>query len=293
MNTFELRGLEAHNPLGFLCALGTLSLLADRYGNDVGLAWTRAAASWVPFVVLPGTESEDALLDELVAACAARDLEGELGWSKDVRLADRDEVRRALESAAPGRSREMVAASVAELPLWRDGPPHTPFRLPGIAPAQLLDSALRQSAKPRRKDLRATLFEPWRYESGVNPLRLDPGARRQARALMAEAPTHAKTNGVPGSVLLGIRGLTFFPLQPTVRGARSACWDEQSFLWPIWDRPLPERLVRLVLVLPWLRERGDDAAANLRAHHVVARYRAARQRLGSDGAVLTWGEPFA
>lgn len=295
MSEVTLNGLLGHNPLGFLAALGALSLATDVHGEDVTLRWQEAGPAWVGILGGDGIRDEDSVVDALLEACSARDVDGELGWSKDVRLGSRDEVRHAIGAASPGRSLEMVAACTAELPLSRnDRPPYTPFRLiPVVGRAQLLETAKRESDAPRASDLRAALFDRWRYKRGVNSLRLDPGARLQARALMAEAPDKAGTNGVPGSVLLGLRGLAFFPLHPAARRLRSAGWNRgDQFIWPIWDTPLTERVVRVLLGVPWLEDPNTDASLCLRAHHVVARYRAPRQRLGSDGAILGWGEPI-
>lgn len=294
--SITMPGLEAHNPLGFLAALGVLSLAADVY-DGASLSWSPQGASWAPVLTGSGLDSEDAVLAALEKAHAARDLDAELGWAKDLLKLDRPQLRELLRSrlaAGDGPAARLVAACTAELPLRRsENCPYTPFRLiPVRGRARFLTSARAESAINKR-GLRPVLFEPWTYHRKANTLGLDPGARRQARALMADAPTDDGAVGVPGSVLLGLRGLPFFAMQTTRTGAQSPGWIRRdAFIWPIWNRALTEPAARMLLGAPWLAARDDSAVQQLQAHYVVARYRALRVPTGRDrdGALLTWGE---
>ncbi len=237
------------------------------------------------------------MLAALEEAHAARDLAAELGWAKDLLKLDRPQLRELLRSrlaAGDDAAARLLAACTAEQPLRRSETcPYTPFRLiPVVGRARFLTSARAESAIDKR-GLRPVLFEPWAYDRKANTLGLDPGARRQARALMADAPTIVGAVGVPGSVLLGMRGLSFFAMQTTRTDAESPGWmRREAFIWPIWNRALTRPAARMLLGAPWLALRDDSAVRQLHAHHVVARYRAQRVPTGRDGALLTWGEPL-
>ena len=144
-------GLEAHNPLGFLAALGVLSLATD-VCDGASLSWSARDASWAPVLTGAGLDSQDALLAALEEAHAARDLDAELGWAKDLLKLDRPQLRELLRSrlaAGDGAAARMVAACTAELPIRRsESCPYTPFRLiPVVGRARFLTSARAESAK--------------------------------------------------------------------------------------------------------------------------------------------------
>lgn len=303
MNPVRLDGIRGDNPMGFLAALGALSLATDGAEPQTTMAWEPAGASWSPVIAGPGFETADDVVAAIVQGHGQRDLELELGWQRpDIMKLTRGDVRALLsERMTDGRRRalDLAAAFVAELPPRR-GPdalaPYTPLRLiPRIGRTRFIAAALEES-KGGTKHLRDCLFQLWSYKRGVKDLRWDPGARVQARALMSEAPSLAGTVGVRCAPLLAIRGLSFFPLVPTRRAAVPPGMTSRDRLaWPIWSQPLSERAIRLMLSMRWLHPDEDDSAQaeqQLRAHGVVRRYVAPRVRLGGDDEMLGWGEPL-
>lgn len=293
-----LPGLRAHNPLGFLAALGALSLLDD-VQRDARLAWHRDGTEWIAALHTPNVGDRDELLAALASAHDRRDLDAELGWASDVRGLDRDHTRALLANHSGTSAERLVGALVTELPPRRDGSsPYTAFRMLSLAgPAKFLTVARAGSTvKPAKltETLHRALFERWTYEPGAKTLNLDPAARHQNRAVMADAPTNVGTVGMPGSVLLAARGLGFFSLHPVARvSPRQAGWTRQHFVWPVWTNPLTVPVTRLMLAAPRLTEKGDATTAWLHAQGITARYHAERIPMGKGGGRLTWGEPFA
>lgn len=298
--TVDLRGIDGSNPLGLLAALGALSLATDSFGDRVAMYWGRSEIAWHPTIQALDGLTEEAVIEGIVGAHQARDLDLELGWSADVMNLDRRDVRELLlkrMDRASAAAAAMVAACAGELPPRRRDQslaPYTPFRLiPRVGRARFLATALALSRSEDSADLIAEALEgPWRYRK-ANSLRLDPGAPLASRAYTAEAPTHFGPLGVPGAMLLAIVGLRYFPLMLS-RG-RSACrgfGDSRSrtFVWPIWDEPLSEASTRLVLGHPELHVEDPDGAL-LRRHGVVARMIARRVRIGDDDEMISWGEP--
>ena len=324
MRAVALTGLRAENPLAFLAALGTMSLLGDA-GMHASMQWCQHDDGWVAVVNTERLASSDDLLQAIVAAHGKRRLHQELGWTKDIMKLTRDEARDALERHhGDSEAARLVAACITELPLRRPAcnfAPYTPFRLmPRRGRSQFLDAALRES-QADVEHIRACLFDVWQYERDIQTMRWDPAARVQSRALMAEAPTHAKPLGVPGAVLLATRGLASFPLiTERHRAIPAGMADRTRFTWPIWRDPLRLSVVRILLSAPWLYELAayhqgdgpdrrqhsvgnnslgggvrsrapDQLEAQLLAHGVIATFTALRVRRGDDDEALGWGIP--
>lgn len=297
MTQVALTAIRGDNPMGFLAALGALSLATDAQEGDALLAWERSGASWTPILAGPGIATEDDVVELIAAAHAQRDLELELGWSADLMKIDRQTVRSLLrERLAAGelRAAETVAACVAELPPRWNAPDlvrYTPFRvIPRVGRSRFLTAALAESRAGTDR-LRECLFGTWTYSKGVNALRWDPGARIQARALMSEAPSIAGTLGVSCATLLAVRGLGFFPLLTTGREAAPPGLTRDRLVWPIWNEGLSEAAVRILVAARWLHGSDDESRRQLEAHGVATRYVAPRVRLGKDEELLGWGEP--
>lgn len=319
MNTIALSGLKAENPLAFLAALGTLSLLQEGLKERPRMSWAPHAGTWVPALHSGCLRSPDEVVAALVAIHAQRDLVAELGWEKDIMKVTRGQVRDQLSlHDLDSESTRLLAACVAELPPRRDGEHvhYTPFRLiPRVGRARFLDTALRES-RNGVEHLQSCLFASWCYVPDTQSMRWDPGSLVSSRALMAEAPTHAKPRGVPGAILLAIRGLASFPLITQRDRARSAGMADRSrFVWPIWHDPLQLSVIRMLLSMRWLYEldhhsdaseslqktpdqnRGlrpqrpeqSDVEARLHAHGVIATFSAPRVRRGDDDEALGWG----
>lgn len=336
MSCVPLAGLRAENPMAFLAALGALSLASDGAGSPVSLSWQKTEdGSWTPLLDSDQVETSEQVVEAILAGNSKRDIEQELGWEKDLMRISRTELRAILarrpldEGSGDGRAARMFAACLCELPARGDGSlvAYTPFRLiPRMGRTRFLDTA-RRECEAGVGHLHACLFEPWRHVRGVQSLRWDPGAGVPARAIMAQAPTHLGPSGVPGAVLLAVRGLAFFPLITThgrragraPRAVPAGMVQREHFVWPIWSEPLSERATRMLLSMPWLytlfalregqRERETGVAVDrrsvhavedeythvyrqLHAHAVLACYVARRVRRGDDDEALGWGEPI-
>lgn len=302
----ELRALEGSHPAAFLASLGTLDLVAS-VAADAKLYWIQSGAGWRPRLTAKGVSDQQELVDTIVRAHAERDIDRELGPDEGVHTLNRAGVQAEILSSE-GIAREMRAAFVAELPLTRSGKPHlSPFLV--YQPGQARNatklarkaSSLTTTSLPRR--LHEALFGPWIYKK-VNPMRWDPATSLQERAYERDASTHMGTTGVPGVVLLAVRGLRFYPLLTTSSRAVPRGWvatndvrnngaprRARSFVWPLWGSGLGPGELRLLLSHPQLLVHRPDWGA-LGALGVERRY-VADLTGPSDGAqALSWGEPI-
>jgi hypothetical protein len=327
VSTIALSGLRAENPLSFLAALGVISLLHDVLEERPRMSWVQHAGTWAPLLHSGCLDSPDGLVEALASAHRQRDLDAELGWEKDIMKVTREQMRDQLSLRdLHSESIRLLTACVAELPLRRDGERvhYTPFRLmPRVGRARFLDTAMRESHNGV-EHLQSCLFETWDYAPDTQSMRWDPASLIPSRALMAEAPTHAKPRGVPGAILLAIRGLASFPLiTQRYRAVPTGMVDRSRFVWPIWRDPLQLAVVRMLLSMRWLyeldktsrshdstdteerrqqiqeqftgrrrqRRKRTDIEAQLRAHGVIATFSAPRVRRGDDDEALGWGVP--
>lgn len=325
MSGLMLTGLCGENPLAFLAALGTLTLLNDGRNPSSLMAWrTGEDGHWHPTLHDTELTTREALLGRMLDAHAQRDLDAEFGWapkgkkgksSGDFRgkLA-RNDVRRLLEhSDVDSPAARFIAACVAELPErpGRDGrpptSPHTPLRLkaPGdgtMDKGMFLGTARQESelgdqGKPRAEDMEACLFAPWHYHTNVKSLYWDPAAPTTMPAHREQSAMKPSYLGVKGATLLAVRGLSMFPLMPQHgrRGARPPGMPSSDrFVWPLWKHALGIAEIRMLLFTGWQHElqhstpkkRRQHAARCLLANGVTTCCSAPVEDRGAGGARL-------
>jgi hypothetical protein len=299
-----LSGIDGRNPCGFLAALGALRLLTDHPDIDnVRLAWGRGAlGAFHPALEMPERVSHDDIAKLVLDAHLNRDLDAELGWSSDVMKLPCEKVRNLLVSVLGGthpRVGEMIGACVVDVPRRQRRRPqpdrlaaYTPLRLiPRVGRARFVRTALAVSRSVTEARVRTALFGPWGYVK-TNSLRWDPGARVPLRAYSAEAPTNFGPLGVPGAVALAVAALCYFPLAfdgDSALCAGLAAGRAPAMRWPLWEQPLDEAAVRLILGIPAIHEESLDTHL-LSRHGIIARVSARRERVGDDGQALAWGD---
>lgn len=297
MSQLELPGLEATNPLGFLAALGTLTV-CERMSPDrtLRLSWTDTV---VPTPRLHGVATFDEVVD---AVLVDRDL-----WTPSVALdwptADRpwtdvkgttDEIgawltnAHAAASEDGGRALSLVTALVGEISVDQGGK---------AKPSDLHFTAGQQRFLSMARQLRETvdaerliegLAGPWRYDSDAPSLMWDVTDDR-VYALSATDPAKDKKRTVPGAEWLALMGLTCLPVvgrqgRTQTPGCSGEWHRGGAFSWPVWRSALPLSVVRSLLTLDDLR--ADDPPPSLAARGVirVCRSRITRSAQGGYGS---------
>lgn len=258
MTTLVLSGLDAHNPLGFLAALGLLRVLddeatrADREQPRLGFAdqggfvaelRTMYAMDEIIAIVLKDAAAQadnralqfaynaEGRLVSPGTSDAIRDLKPKPAGARDLLE---------LAAAADPRTAAQAAAWFSELVTdHNDNTKPTAFHFTAGQQAFLeMVEALR--AGLRAEHLREALDGPWLNTSPLPSLSWDASVARMY-ALRAGNPAKERRGSVPGANWLAVVGLTFFPV--TVHGTRlvttgvSGGWKDSIFTWPVWSPP--------------------------------------------------------
>jgi len=97
MNELELSALDGANPLGFLAALGTLTVLSEA-DPQIKLGW-RARARWVPFLASPKPLDDSEILRRLADRLRGQAVGEKAGRKRDLSQGRLDVAKRRLKDA--------------------------------------------------------------------------------------------------------------------------------------------------------------------------------------------------
>lgn len=282
----RLRGVDGSNILGFMVALGVLSLLQER-AQDEKLSNPRMAFAQDYSPTLTAVHwSNDEIVDVLL---------GELQrwrqyFNKDLRKIDkpRDFTRDSFEKLARLADKR-GAAALAGLACWTGEAifESTLCAANGAGHQELIRSIRDILALVEKRHLQKALFTSWRrdYEvprsdrkrlnlgSRKPTLRLDPADER-LYALRASDPTPASSafRTELGAQALAVAAFSGLPVVPRRRPLTVASVREVNrvhFTWYLWSQPATLATVRSLLFS------GGDAS-ELRPRGVFAAFRAAR-----------------
>jgi hypothetical protein len=265
MSELVLTGLEGRNPLGFLAALGTLNAVADAVGPgrvEPKLCW-RSLGTYRP--VLVDGPDQNALLDLLIRDAASFRDEPALNLryrkggngaeAHDLKPPPEDFVRylRALVERGDARSLAFAAAFATDAASDNNGNTK-PTALHFTAGQQEFLGMVQELVEGvTREDFQEALFGPWRYARPLPVLQWD-NAQSRSYALRASDPSKDKKQGVPAADWLAFRGLPFVRVAPVgdrviTTGCRGE-WKTGFFRWPMWTRPLCQRVLGSLLSSP-------------------------------------------
>ena len=265
MTGIALEPFVGTNPLGFIAALGVLDVATRTGTADPApiLRWTDAL---VPRAVLTGPVDLGELVSRIDDDRASWLRSPLLRWPAEAPLTDVKPSPKVLHEWAQamiGRPRwetDLFCALLAEGALagkLDSKPTHLHF----TAGQQKFLSMVRELAeKVDAAAIEEALRGPWRYDSTLPSLSWDVRGER-IYALRGFDPAGEKRTGVPGADWLAFLGLTFFPVVAKGRVLETtACWGSWksgSFVWPLWDAPLPVPVVRSLLADRDLRDQPE------------------------------------
>lgn len=258
MTALVLPGLDAHNPLGFLAALGLLRVLdaeaarTDRerprlgfvdQGGFVARLLTSHTMAEIVAIVLEdaAAQADNRALQFAYDAEGALVAPGTKGAIRDLKPKPSG-AGQLLELAATAdrRTAAQAAAWFSELVQDHNGntkPTAFHFTAGQQAFLEMVDD-LRVGLTAEH--VREALDGPWLNTSSLPSLSWDASVARMY-ALRAGNPAKERRGSVPGANWLAVVGLTFFPV--AARGARLVTtgvrggWKDSTFTWPVWSPP--------------------------------------------------------
>jgi hypothetical protein len=256
MTTLTLTGLEAHNPLGFLAALGLVRVL-DHHAAGRGEPPPRLGfvdqGAFVANLVTPHTLEEitDLVLRDAAAQADNRALqfayddEGALvaptgkGATRDLKPSPAG-ARELLEYAATADRRTAAQAMAWFSELVQDNNGKTkPTAFHFTAGQQaFLEMVEELRTGLTAEHLREALVGPWLNTSSLPSLTWDASISR-LYALRAGNPAKERRGSVPGANWLAVLGLALFPVVVQAGRLVTTCveggWKDSIFTWPVWS----------------------------------------------------------
>lgn len=258
MTALVLSGLDAHNPLGFLAALGLLRVLDDEaartarerprlgfvdQGEFVARLLTSHTMAEVAAIVLEdaAAQGDNRALQFAYDEQGALVAPGTKGAIRDLKPRPSGACQLLdLAAAADPRTAAQAAAWFSELVQDNNG---------NTKPTAFHFTAGQQAFLQMVEDLRVgltadhvqeSLAGPWRNTSPLPSLSWDASVTRMY-ALRAGNPAKERRGSVPAANWLAVVGLTFFPV--AVHGRRLVTtgvrggWKDSTFTWPVWSPP--------------------------------------------------------
>lgn len=298
--TIAVDGLEGHEPIGFLAALGALrGLSCARPSWRVQLFW-ELSGTWKARIATPATASREEVLDALDEFLAARPGHRALEIGDNIDL-DAQRYRQLAEAASTGahdgssgRDRSFLEflAAFASDALAEDTKPlgDTAFRtMRGAGHQHFLKSMRNIASEAKREHIERALFHSWDYGDPLRnlSLRWDPSEESQY-ALQWGDPSKDSARGKSGNMLganrLAFEALPLFPVFPVRRrlqttGFRGRTASDTSLTWPIWTEPVTVDVVRSILAMAELQSESPDRELLFR-RGIVEVYRSQRRSTG-------------
>ena len=248
LNPIPMSGIEGHNLLGFLAALGVMYELDQATCGEVSLSWTRQRATWSP-VIWSECGTTDELVQVLVKKLCGmpRPVPPVVEQFSDLKFTPA-EFRELLER---GNKDLALLAALATETATEDGQAQdSGFRtMAGAGHQHFLGFARYLIENVVPEDLAGTLFEPWKYLDEGYSLRWD-SADYRPHALRGLDPSKDKLQSVWWANRLGFSALPLFPCYPSSRGLRTAGFDvsrNEMLVWPIWHDPITVDVLRSLI----------------------------------------------
>jgi hypothetical protein len=254
-------GPDGSNPLGFLCTLGTFSILDEFWPvSPIRISW-RLDDAWRPAFLIPTVASIDDLTSCVFEGLKSHGLVQALFGDPRSLLgtdlkAPPDRFLAFVENVARlAKPRDRILADTA-CAYGSEIVSKKTSKGQRIEPSQLCFTAGNQQFLAMEQELRLNtslddvrnaLFSQWIYQDGCPSFRWDPTGDDRQYALRAADPAPEKTRSVRAANLLACEALRLFPTVPTSEGLVTTAFIDNQFYWPIWTCPLTLETTRSLL----------------------------------------------
>jgi len=304
MTTVELTltGPDGANPLGFLCALGTLRTLSNAWpDSEVKMKWEQIGAAWRPVLRASHADldgKDEAGQKEVIVNAIFEELKQTANhpmkkWdgSHNIPAADyRTYAFEATESLfdqnkGDHRPAEWAAALACDqITDEKENVEDTAFRTMSGQGHQFFLKQMRLLQESIAAEHIAEALFAWKYRDEKLNLRFEPSEDRR-HALRWKSPDKDTIKTVWGANRLAAEGLPLYPVFPsrgklkTVGFRGSAGKDDTFWTWPLWSGFLNALVVRSILALSTLQVE-QPSRAELSPLGIVEVYRAQRINVG-------------
>ncbi|MDW8352021.1 MAG: hypothetical protein RML99_08930 [Anaerolineae bacterium] len=300
MATVELTltGPNGANPLGFLCALGTLRTLSHAWpSSEVKMKWKQCGAAWRPILRAEHADldgKDEAGQKDVIVNAIFKELGNVQGhpafrWDDTHNIPPQDYRDYSIQARdlffnGNHRPAEWAAALACDAIVSDDAVNDTAFRtMSGQGHQHFLKQmrSLQERLQPGHID--EALFG-WKYQDKRLNLRFDPSEDRR-HALQWKNPEKDTILTVWGANRLAAEGLPLFPVFPAkgnklkTVGFRGSGKDDAFWTWPLWDAFLSISVVRTILALPALQAERPPRA-ELSPLGIIEVYRSQRINVG-------------
>jgi hypothetical protein len=241
---YNLKGLTASSPIGFMAALGMLRVLASDRGCEIRLGWRNGHA------VIDGIDPKSAI-SELTTNMDNRAKATEFNWADSPRKVTPEKFRLACQEMKGDKRALGFMAGWASDAVLRQGAVAV-TRMDMTSGQQKLIRDLRKLAEKITPNHFESALFGGTYEDQPS-FGLDPVAVR-SHAHEHQAPTKSKAPGKPGLVWLAFESIPAHPVVPiSANKTQTTGWrlgKDVSYVWPIWDGCLTLEEVWLLRSFP-------------------------------------------
>ena len=294
MNTSDLPGLEATNPLGFLAALG-VQVACSRARSVPELWWSPDV---IPHAIVDGSLSVEAIADHAVSSSLellqGPAIKSGLKPVGDVKF-KRDDLRAYLRSCREHKPWNEIATSFVAEGSYDNNGTAKPTDLHFTAGKMLFLSMIENVINGvTRDDILIGLEGPWKYDSKLSSLMWDIVDDRNY-ALLSSDPAKEKKPTNPGAETLAVLGLCCYPVfgSPgrTLTLGASGSWKFGQFTWPVWDKPASQQAVKTLLAHASASGKQLESRSTGFAGWGISQVLQSDIRRSSQGGYGTFGPP--
>lgn len=280
-----LDGPDGGNPLGFLCAVGTLRVATTVWGDrTVRMRWTRRATGWRPVLSIEPMLEEGDFVEGVHTYCRFGRLGLEGGQPEPEAAFPYFTFAKNTSKIEPERYRDLAMKAVRQASSTSDAfaafmaafgcdacvdddgyVRDTAFRtMSGSGHQHFLGTMVTLVEDIEPSQIREALFEAWRYEDPLKKHSMRWAPKDEKRyALQWRDPSGDPSRGMRGSMhganRLAIEALPLFPVVP--RGVASGRprlattgFDRHGqgvrWTWPIWTDPITSDVCGSLLAHP-------------------------------------------
>lgn len=252
-----LAGLDGINPLGFLASVGVAIVANDVY-SKMRIGWRRLDVGWRPVIIGCGHDNKE-FAEKIYKILQSKNYTMDIFTKNELPFEINDFINLLKKfchesSLNSRRSVDLISGLGTDLAeKGKEGKfQDTKFRF--VRSADAAGQGFLSYAKKNRGAISfdhvyKTLFKMWDYSDEKYSLRLDP-IEDQRYAQSWNNPSKEKiTHTMLTANDLAVEALRLFPVIPTGKKSYTVGFQQNSFIWPLWEPMISLDVMRSVISL--------------------------------------------